>query len=69
DPFSHYQIPRAIIQLKQGFGRLIRKKTDIGVVSILDSRISRRGYGKKFIASLPSCPVVTEIEDVKKFFT
>ncbi|MEC8957972.1 MAG: helicase C-terminal domain-containing protein [Nitrospinota bacterium] len=48
---------------------MIRKKTDIGVVSILDSRISRRGYGKKFIASLPSCPVVTEIEDVKKFFT
>ena len=69
DPFSHYQIPRAIIQLKQGFGRLIRKKTDIGVVSILDSRISRRGYGKQFIASLPSCPVVNEIEDVKKIFT
>ena len=69
DPFAHYQIPRAIIQLKQGFGRLIRKKTDIGVVSILDSRISRRGYGKQFIASLPSCPVVTEIEDVKKIFT
>ncbi|MBC8282567.1 MAG: helicase c2, partial [Nitrospinae bacterium] len=68
DPFSHYQIPRAIIQLKQGFGRLIRKRTDIGVVSLLDSRISRRGYGKQFIASLPSCPVVTEIEDVKKFF-
>ena len=68
DPFSHYQIPRAIIQLKQGFGRLIRKKTDIGVVSILDSRISRRGYGKQFIASLPSCPVVTKIDDVKKFF-
>jgi len=68
DPFAHYQIPRAIIQLKQGFGRLIRKKTDIGVVSILDSRISRRGYGKQFIASLPSCPVVTKIDDVKKFF-
>jgi len=45
DPFRHYQIPRAIIQLKQGFGRLIRKKTDTGVVSILDSRMSRRGYG------------------------
>ena len=68
DPFSHYQIPRAIIQLKQGFGRLIRKKTDIGVVSILDSRISRRGYGKQFITSLPTCPVVTEIKEVKKFF-
>ena len=69
DPFSHYQIPRAIIQLKQGFGRLIRKKTDRGVVSLLDSRISRRGYGKQFIDSLPPCPVVTEMDKVKKFFT
>jgi ATP-dependent DNA helicase DinG len=69
DPFSHYQIPRAIIQLKQGFGRLIRKKTDRGVVSLLDSRISRRGYGKQFIVSLPPCPVVTEIEKVIKFFS
>ncbi|MBT6716402.1 MAG: ATP-dependent DNA helicase [Nitrospina sp.] len=68
DPFSHYQIPRAIIQLKQGFGRLIRKKTDVGVVSLLDSRISRRGYGKQFIASLPSCPVVTQMDEVEKFF-
>jgi len=69
DPFSHYQIPRAIIQLKQGFGRLIRKKTDIGVVSLLDSRISRRGYGKQFIASLPACPVATEMDELKNFFS
>ena len=69
DPFSHYQIPRAIIQLKQGFGRLIRKKTDKGVVSLLDSRISRRGYGKKFITSLPVCPVASEIGEVRNFFS
>ena len=69
DPFSHYQIPRAIIQLKQGFGRLIRKKTDKGVVSLLDSRISRRGYGKKFITSLPVCPVATQIDEVRNFFS
>jgi ATP-dependent DNA helicase DinG len=69
DPFKHYQIPRAIIQLKQGFGRLIRKKTDTGVVSILDSRMSRRGYGKQFIASLPPCPVTTHLDKVKEFFT
>jgi len=68
DPFSHYQIPRAIIQLKQGFGRLIRTKKDIGVVSILDSRISRRGYGKQFIDSLPTCPVVTDLNNVQSFF-
>lgn len=68
DPFTHYQIPRAIIQLKQGFGRLIRKKTDTGVVSILDSRMVNRGYGKQFLASLPSCRVVRELEPVRKFF-
>jgi ATP-dependent DNA helicase DinG len=69
DPFRNYQIPRAIIQLKQGFGRLIRKKTDTGVVSILDSRMRRRGYGKLFIASLPSCPVTTHLDEVRDFFT
>jgi ATP-dependent DNA helicase DinG len=69
DPFRNYQIPRAIIQLKQGFGRLIRKKTDTGVVSILDSRMGRRGYGKQFIASLPSCPVTTYLDEVRDFFT
>ena len=69
DPFKHYQIPRAIIQLKQGFGRLIRKKTDKGVVSILDSRMRRRDYGKQFIASLPPCPVTTRLDDVRDFFT
>ncbi len=68
DPFRHYQIPRAILQLKQGFGRLIRKKTDSGVVSILDSRMRRRGYGKQFIASLPSCPVTTHLDEVRDFF-
>ncbi|MBT3923117.1 MAG: helicase c2, partial [Nitrospina sp.] len=67
DPFKHYQIPRAIIQLKQGFGRLIRKKTDTGVVSILDSRMHRRGYGKQFIASLPPCPVTSHLDTVKDF--
>ena len=69
DPFVHYQIPRAIIQLKQGFGRLIRKKTDTGVVSILDTRLVSRGYGKQFIDSLPSCRVVDEMEEVKNFIS
>jgi len=68
DPFKHYQIPKAIIQLKQGFGRLIRKKTDTGLVSILDSRLSRRGYGKQFIESLPSCPVTICLDEARKFF-
>ena len=69
DPFLHYQIPRAIIQMRQGFGRLIRKQSDTGVVSILDSRIVRRGYGKQFLDSLPSCEVVEDLVQVKKFFS
>ena len=69
DPFRHYQIPRAIIQLKQGFGRLIRKQTDTGVVSILDSRVVNRGYGKKFLASLPPCRVVKDLEEVRGFLS
>lgn len=69
DPFRHYQIPRAIIQLKQGFGRLIRTQNDRGVVSILDSRVVNRGYGKRFLASLPQCPVVEKIEDVREFLS
>ena len=68
DPFLHYQIPRAIIQMKQGFGRLIRKQTDTGLVSILDSRMVNRGYGKHFLNSLPPCKVVEDLNKVKEFF-
>ena len=67
DPFRHYQIPRAIIQLKQGFGRLIRKQSDRGIVSILDSRVVNRGYGKRFLDSLPECQIVEKISDVQGF--
>lgn len=69
DPFRNYQIPRAIIQLKQGFGRLIRKRTDTGVVSILDSRVVNRGYGKRFLSSLPPCRVVGNLEEVSRFLS
>ncbi|GJL78540.1 MAG: helicase [Nitrospinaceae bacterium] len=69
DPFRHYQIPRAIIQLKQGFGRLIRKQTDTGIVSILDSRVRNRGYGKKFLASLPPARVVDDLDEVSRFLS
>ncbi|MGP0630270.1 ATP-dependent DNA helicase [Nitrospina sp. 32_T5] len=67
NPFRHYQIPRAIIQLRQGFGRLIRKATDRGVVSILDARMSSRGYGKQFLASLPPCRTTGKVEDIARF--
>jgi ATP-dependent DNA helicase DinG len=69
NPFKHYQIPRAIIQLRQGFGRLIRKRTDRGVVAILDSRMTQRSYGKQFLNSLPDCTQTQDLEDVKKFLS
>lgn len=68
NPFLHYQIPQAIIMLRQGFGRLIRRKTDIGVVAILDSRVKTRFYGKTFLKALPKCKVVHKLEEVRKFF-
>jgi ATP-dependent DNA helicase DinG len=57
NPFFSYQLPMAIIKFKQGFGRLIRTKTDTGMVVVLDSRIVRKPYGKQFIAAIPKCRV------------
>ena len=54
-PFSEYQLPEAIIKLKQGFGRLIRSKSDRGKVVILDPRIKTKSYGRIFLESLPEC--------------
>ncbi len=54
-PFFDYQVPQAVIKLKQGFGRLIRTSTDTGLVVILDPRIVTKGYGKSFLAALPDC--------------
>jgi len=58
NPFNDYQLPAAIIKFKQGFGRLIRSKTDSGIVAVLDSRIANKSYGKKFLAAIPKCEVV-----------
>ncbi|HTU16717.1 MAG TPA: ATP-dependent DNA helicase [Gemmataceae bacterium] len=54
-PFFDYQVPQAVIKLKQGFGRLIRSCADSGLVVILDPRVLTKGYGKSFLAALPSC--------------
>lgn len=54
-PFLDYQVPQAVIKLKQGFGRLIRSSTDRGMVVILDPRVLTKGYGKSFLAALPDC--------------
>ena len=58
NPFMDYSVPEAIIKLKQGFGRLIRSKTDTGIVVILDSRVKSKRYGKLFLNALPECKTV-----------
>jgi len=57
NPFLDYQVPQAVIRLKQGFGRLIRRRTDTGRVVVLDKRILTRYYGRAFLESLPPAPV------------
>jgi ATP-dependent DNA helicase DinG len=63
NPFFCYQLPMAIIKFKQGFGRLIRNKTDTGMVVVLDSRVLRKMYGKQFIAAIPKCHVDVVAEE------
>ena len=67
NPFMSYQLPRAIISLKQGLGRLMRKKSDRGVLAVLDSRIYKRASGKAFIKSLPPARITHELSDLKRF--
>ncbi len=67
-PFFDYQVPAAVITLKQGFGRLIRSLDDRGVLMLLDPRIQRQRYGKIFLDSLPPYRVTQEITDVEAFF-
>jgi ATP-dependent DNA helicase DinG len=63
--FYSYQVPAAVIRFRQGFGRLIRSKTDRGVIAVLDSRIVSRGYGRIFLQSVPECTMVRSIADMK----
>ncbi len=60
NPFSDYQLPEAVIKLRQGFGRLIRSNTDRGMVVILDPRVRTKSYGRMFLESLPACEVVVD---------
>ncbi|KPK08293.1 MAG: helicase, partial [Betaproteobacteria bacterium SG8_39] len=66
--FSRLQLPMAVLQLKQGAGRLIRDFTDRGVLMICDPRLFTRGYGRIIRASLPPMPLTREISDVEHFF-
>ena len=58
DSFMDYTVPQAVIRFKQGFGRLIRHRSDRGVVLILDTRVVKKGYGRMFLRSLPSAQIV-----------
>jgi ATP-dependent DNA helicase DinG len=67
-PFFDYQVPEAVLTLKQGFGRLIRSLEDRGVLVLLDPRITRQRYGQVFLQSLPPYRVTNTITDVEAFF-
>ncbi len=67
NPFAEYQVPEAVLALKQGFGRLIRSKTDRGILAILDNRIQRMQYGKIFIESLPAYTTTQDLAEVARF--
>ena len=68
NPFNDYQVPAAVLTLKQGFGRLIRSLEDRGVLVLLDPRIRRQRYGQTFLQSLPPYRMTTNIGDVETFF-
>jgi ATP-dependent DNA helicase DinG len=68
DAFDDYQVPRAILALQQGLGRLIRHRGDRGVLAILDPRLLTRGYGQRFLASIPPARVTRDLDAVDRFF-
>lgn len=68
NPFVEWQIPNAVIALKQGAGRLIRDINDRGVLVLCDPRLTSKGYGRIFLASLPPMPRSADVEDVRVFF-
>ncbi len=68
EPFKEYQLPEAIVVLKQGVGRLIRSRTDKGMVAILDRRLTTKSYGNQFLRSLPDFQRVKRLQEVRDFF-
>lgn len=69
NPFFDYQVPKAVIHLRQGFGRLIRSSRDRGVVVIFDTRLFTKGYGRIFLDSLPPCRVTRDANDIPDFLS
>jgi len=67
NPFGEYQVPVAVLMLKQGLGRLIRSSADRGILAVLDSRIVEKAYGRRFLESLPPARLVHELAGVEGF--
>lgn len=67
-PFHDYQVPLATLTLLQGLGRLIRTRSDRGVLAVLDPRLTRMSYGRRFLASMPKAPITTDLSQVEEFF-
>ena len=68
DAFQEYQVPLAILAMLQGLGRLIRHRSDRGVLAVLDPRLRTMGYGRRFLDSFPPAPVTQNPEAVSRFF-
>jgi ATP-dependent DNA helicase DinG len=67
-PFFDFQVPRAILALRQGVGRLMRSVTDRGVIAIMDVRLVKKGYGRVFMKSLPPSPITRTMDDIEQFY-
>jgi ATP-dependent DNA helicase DinG len=67
NPFREYQTPMAVLELKQGLGRLIRSRSDRGLLAVLDPRITTKFYGKRFLQSLPPYTVVRDLSSCEEF--
>ena len=68
-PFFELQVPRAVVQLKQGAGRLIRSSTDRGIIAIFDVRLLTKAYGQLFLKSLPPCRLIHDLSHMEGFLT
>jgi ATP-dependent DNA helicase DinG len=66
-PFHDYQVPRAVLHLRQGIGRLIRSSQDRGIIVLFDTRLMERDYGKVFLKSLPPCRLVHRLEEAEEY--
>jgi ATP-dependent DNA helicase DinG len=69
NPFFEFQVPRAVLTLRQGAGRLMRSLQDSGMIAVLDIRLFSKRYGKIFLRSMPPSPIIREIDTVQSFFT